>query len=317
MPDVGKLRLNPGTANHPETGYRSRYRKETEKASPGYYRVYLDDPGVDAEMTATTRAGFHQYTFPETDSAHILLDMVHGIYNYEGKVLWAYVRVHNDTLVTGYRITRGWARTRYIYFAMCFSKPFVNYGLKNDEQPVYRGFWRRFNQEDNFQEMAGKKIRAHFDFTTGKGEKILVKTGLSAVSMDGALKNLMAEIPHWDFEKTCLEAKNQWETELSRIRIEADNDRKINFYTALYHTLQSPVIYQDVDGQYRGIDHDIHQAEGFTNYTIFSLWDTYRAEHPLLALLYPERTADMVNSMLAHYEQSPEAGRADRQHHVP
>ncbi|MEI7725830.1 MAG: GH92 family glycosyl hydrolase [Bacteroidota bacterium] len=306
MPTIGKLQLNPGTAGHPETGYRSRFRKETEKASPGYYRVHLDDPDVDAELTVTTRAGFHQYTFQNSDSAHIILDMLHGIYNYDGKVLWAYVQVHNDTLITGYRITRGWARTRYIYFALSFSKPFKSYGFHNDEQPVYRGFWRKFNQQENFPEMAGKKIRAHFDFTTGDGEKIKIKIGLSAVSMDGALQNLRAEIPDWDFEKTRLEAQKAWENELNRIKIEGSGDRKINFYTALYHVLQSPVIYNDVDGRYRGVDQEVHHAEGFTNYTIFSLWDTYRAEHPLLTLLYPKRTADIVNSMLAHFDQSPE-----------
>ena len=306
MPTVGKLQLNPGTADHPETGYRSKFRKETEKASPGYYKVHLDDPNVEAELTATTRAGFHQYTFPRSDSAHIILDMLHGIYNYDGKVLWAYVRVHNDTLITGYRITRGWARTRYIYFALSFSKPFKSYGFRNDEQPVYRGFWRKFNQQENFPEMAGKKLRAHFDFSTGDGEKIRIKIGLSAVSMEGALMNLQAEIPGWDFEKTRMETQKTWENELNRIRVEGPDDRKINFYTAMYHVLQSPVVYNDVDGSYRGLDQDIHKAEGFTNYTIFSLWDTYRAEHPLLTLLYPERTSDMVNSMLAHFDQSPE-----------
>jgi len=306
MPTVGKLQLNPGTADRPETGYRSRFRKETEKASPGYYRVTLDDPGVEAELTATTRAGFHRYTFPESDSAHIILDLVHGIYNYDGKVTWAYLRVHNDTLVTGYRITRGWARNRYIYFALSFSKPFRSHGFRNDEQPVYRGFWRKFNQERNFPEMAGKKLKAWFDFRTAAGEQILVKVALSGVSMEGALKNLQAEIPHRDFDRTREEARLAWEKELGRIRIEGTDDRKVNFYTALYHALQSPVIYQDVDGQYRGIDQEIHRAEGFTNYTIFSLWDTYRAEHPLLTLLYPQRTSDMVNSMLAHFDQSPE-----------
>ncbi|MCK9423655.1 MAG: GH92 family glycosyl hydrolase [Bacteroidales bacterium] len=306
MPTVGKLQLNPGTAEHPETGYRSRFRKETEQASPGYYRVHLDDPDVEAELTATTRCGFHQYTFPKSDSVHFVLDMVHGIYNYDGKVLWAYVRVVNDTLVTGYRMTSGWARNRYIYFAMVFSKPITSYGYINADRPVYRGFWRKFNIYDNFPEMAGKKIRAHFDFTTSSGEKIKVKIGLSAVSMKGALKNLETEIPYWDFEKTRAEANTIWENELNKIRIDGTDDQKINFYTAFYHALQSPMIYMDVDGRYRGIDQEIHQAVGFTNYTTFSLWDTYRALHPLLTLLYPQRTSDMVNSMLAHFDQSAE-----------
>ncbi|MCK9203743.1 MAG: GH92 family glycosyl hydrolase [Bacteroidales bacterium] len=306
MPTVGKLQLNPGTAQHPETGYRSGFRKETEQASPGYYRVHLDDPDVEAELTTTPRVGFHQYTFPKSDSAHIILDMVHGIYNYDGKTLWAYVKVVNDTLVTGYRITSGWARNRYIYFAMVFSKPITSFGYRNDDKPVYRGFWRKFNTNDNFPEMAGKKIRAHFDFMTGEGEKIKVKMGLSAVSMEGALKNLEQEIPHFDFERIRDEACKSWEKELGRVSVESSLDRKINFYTALYHALQSPVIYMDVDGRYRGIDQEIHQAEGFTNYTTFSLWDTYRALHPLLTLLYPQRTADMVSSMMAHFDQSAE-----------
>lgn len=306
MPTVGKLQLNPGTADHPETGYRSHFRKETEQASPGYYRVHLDDPDVEAEMTTTTRCGFHQYTFPQSDSARIILDMIHGIYNYDGKVLWASLRVVNDTLVEGYRITSGWGRTRYMYFAMVFTKPFKNYGYRNEDKPVYRGFWRRFNVNSNFPEMAGKKIRAWFGFSTAKGEKIGVKIGLSAVSMQGALANLQAEIPHRDFEKTRVEARQSWEKELDRIKIEAPADRKVNFYTALYHALQSPVVYMDVDGRYRGIDQEIHQAQSFTNYTTFSLWDTYRALHPLLTLLYPTRTSDMVNSMIAHWEQSPE-----------
>jgi predicted alpha-1,2-mannosidase len=306
MPTVGKLQLNPGTADHPETGYRSAFRHETEVASPGYYKVHLDEPGVDAELTVTPRAGFHQYIFPQTDSAHIILDMAAGIYNYDGKVLWSYVRVVNDTLVTGYRITRGWARTRYIYFAMRFSRPILAYGCKNDEKLIYKGFWRKFDQENNFPEMAGKKVCIHFDFSTLAGEKIKVKVGLSAVSMEGALKNLQAEIPGWDFEKVRSDARNSWEQELNRIIIKSSEEKKKIFYTAFYHSLISPVIYQDVDGYYRGLDQNIHKAEGFTNYTIFSLWDTYRALHPLLTLLYPDRTSDMINSMLAHYEQSPE-----------
>jgi len=306
VPTVGKLRLNPGTADHPGSGYRSRFRHETEQASPGYYKVRLDDPGIYAELTATTRCGFHQYTFPKSDSSHIILDMVHGIYNYDGKVLWAYVRVDNDTLITGYRITSGWARNRYMYFAISFSKPFVSYGFRNDDKPVYRGFWRRFNQYENFPEMAGKKIRVYFDFITYAGEKIKVKIGLSAVNVHGALKNLETEIPHWDFDKTRREAHQLWNDELKRIIIEGSVDQKTNFYTAMYHVLMSPVVYQDADGKYRGLDQEIHTAEGFTNYTIFSLWDTYRALHPLLTLLYPDRTADMINSMLAHSDESPE-----------
>ena len=304
MPTVGKLQLNPGTADKPESGYRSRFSHETEKAEPGYYQVRLDDYKINAELTTTTHVGFHQYTFPKSDDAHIILDLNHGLYNYDGKVLWSYVRVENDTLVTGYRITRGWARTNYLYFAMVFSKPIKNYGCKNDEELVYKGFWRKFDQEHNFPEMAGKNLKAHFDFSTAEGEKVKIKFALSAVSTEGALKNLKAEVPHFNFEKVKADAKANWQKELSRITVDASAEKKTTFYTSLYHTFINPIQYMDVDGKYRGLDHNIHQAKGFTNYTVFSLWDTYRALHPLFTLIQPERTSDMINSMLAHYDQS-------------
>ncbi|RIH65788.1 glycoside hydrolase family 92 protein [Mariniphaga sediminis] len=304
MPTVGDLKLNPGTAEKPESGYRSRYSHEREKAEPGYYCVQLDDYDIKAEMTTSSHVGFHQYTFPETKDAHIILDMNHGIYNYDGKVLWSYIRVENDTLVTGYRITSGWARTNYLYFAMVFSKPIKNYGGKNFEDLVYKGFWRKFDQENNFPEMAGKNLKAHFDFETQPDEQIKIKFALSAVSTEGALKNLKAEVPHFDFGKVKAEAKNRWQQELSKIKIAASPEKKVTFYTSMYHTCINPIEYMDVDGQYRGLDHAIHKADGFVNYSIFSLWDTYRALHPLLTLIQPKRTSDMINSMLAHYNQS-------------
>lgn len=306
MPTVGKVQMNPGTAKHPETGYRSVFRHETESASPGYYKVFLEEPGVLAEVTATTRVGVHRYTFPRTDSAHIILDMNHGIYNYPGKVLSAYVRMVNDTLVTGYRITSGWARTRYIYFAMVFSKPVKSFGFREDQKSVYRGFWRKFDQESGFPELGGRNVKAHFDFSMQQNEALVIRVALSAVSMEGALENLRAEAPAADFERIRKQAAATWEKELDRIRIDAPDDQKTIFYTALYHALIHPSVYQDVDGQYRGIDHEIHTAEHFTNYTVFSLWDTYRALHPLLTWLWPDRSRDMVNSMLAHFDQSPE-----------
>ncbi len=214
MPTVGKIQLNPGTADNPESGYRSRFSHETEKAEPGYYSVTLDDDRIRAELTASTHTGFHQYTFPESSESHVILDMNHGIYNYDGKVLWSYIRVENDTLVTGYRITSGWARTSYLYFAMVFSKPFKSYGGKNYEELAYRGFWRKFDQEHNFPEMAGRKLKAHFDFETGNGEKIKIKFAISAVSTEGALKNLQAEMPHFDFDKARTEARALWQEEL-------------------------------------------------------------------------------------------------------
>jgi len=304
MPTVGKLQLNPGTRDNTSKGYRSKFRKESEKAEAGYYTVELDDYNIKAELTCSPRVGYHKYTFPKSDEAHIILDLTHGIYNYKDKALWAHVRVENDTLITGYRITRGWARTNYLYFAMSFSKPIKNYGCQNDEKVPYVGWWRKFDQENNFPEMAGKRLTTHFDFDTEENEAIEVKFALSAVSTDGALKNLKAEIPTFDFENTRAKAKASWQKELERIELTASEEKKTTFYTSMYHSFINPVEYMDVDGKYRGLDHNIHQAEGFTNYTVFSLWDTYRAQHPLLSLIHPKRSADMISSMLAHYEQS-------------
>ena len=285
MPTVGKLQLNPGTADNPESGYRSRFSHTTEEAHPGYYAVKLDDYNINVELTATTHSGFHKYTFPKSDSAHIILDMNSGIYNYDGKVVWSSVRVENDTLVTGYRQTNGWARTRLLYFAMVFSKPIKSYGLHDDEKLIYKGFWRKWNQDENFPERAGQNVKAHFDFTTGEGENILIKFGLSAVSTNNALENLEAENQGWDFDKIKDEAKVEWNKELSKIQIEASEDRKINFYTAMYHSFLAPIVYSDVNGQYRGLDQNIYTADGFKDYTIFSLWDTYRALHPLFTII--------------------------------
>jgi len=304
MPTVGKLHLNPGTKDHPAGGYRSRFSHAAETASPGYYRVMLEDYNILAELTATERTGFHKYTFPASEQAHLILDLTSGIYNYDGKVVWASIRVENDTLITGYRQTSGWARTRYLYFAMTLSKPIASYQLLNNEKLIYSGFWRKFAQSDNFPERAGRKVKAHFDFSMEQGEVLKVKFALSAVSTANALENLRSEIPGWNFEKVRASVRDSWSRELSRIAIKTDEESKINFYTSLYHTFLSPIVYSDVNGQYRGLDQNIHKAEGFTNYTIFSLWDTYRALHPLFTIIQQKRTNDIVRSMLAHYKQS-------------
>ncbi len=304
MPTTGKLQLNPGTRDNPDGGYRSRFSHQHESASPGYYSVKLDDYNINAELTASTHTGFHKYTFPKSDDAHIILDLTSGIYNYEGKNVWSFIRVENDTLVTGYRQTNGWARTRYLYFAMVLSKPITSYGLTDNEKLIYKGFWRKFDQDNNFPERAGHNIKAHFDFSTETGEVVEIKLAISAVSTANAVENLQAEIPGWDFEKVKAAAGENWNRELSKIMIEADKAAKVNFYTSMYHSFLSPVIYSDVNGEYRGLDQNIHKAEGFTDYTIFSLWDTYRALHPLFTIIQQQRTNDIINSMLAHYEQS-------------
>lgn len=305
MPTTGPLQLNPGTADKPETGYRSRFSHEHETAEAAYYKVKLDDHNILAELTATSHVGFHQYTFPSSDQSHIILDLMAGIYNYANKNVWAFVRVENDTLITGYRQTSGWARTRTLYFAMQFSKPIKKYGHQNYENNVYKGFYRKFDQSLNFPEMAGRQIRAWFDFDTQAGEKLQVKFALSSVSTEGALHNLQAEAPGWDFEAVKRKSQDEWNRELSKVTVKANGQHDlVNFYTALYHTYLSPTTYMDVDGSYRGLDQLNHQAQGFTNYSTFSLWDTYRALHPLFNILQPKRNADMVRSMLEHYNQS-------------
>ncbi len=305
MPSTGPLQMNPGVVSDTKTGFRSAFSHDKETVEAGYYKVELEDDGIQAELTATTRVGMHQYTFPKSDEAHIILDLMAGIYNYDDKTVWTFVRVVNDTLVTGYKQTNGWGRTRTVYFAMSFSKPIKNYGTKNyDGQQVYRGFWRKFDQNDNFPDIAGKKIRMHFDFETEANEKIKIKFALSPVSQKNAIENMQSEIPHWDFEKVKAQTQADWNKELSKVQIESTSDTKINFYTAMYHAFISPTVYMDVNGEYKGLDQDIHQADTFTNYTTFSLWDTYRTLHPLFNVLQPSRNSDMVQSMIEHYKQS-------------
>lgn len=305
MPTTGKLQLEPGKASIPGSGYHSSFKHENEFAEPAYYSVYLDDYNVSTELTTSDRVGFHQYTFPETDSAHIILDLISNIYDYEGKNVWAFVRVENDSTVTGFRQTTGWARTRIVYFVMKFSKPFKSFGHKKYDEKPYKGFYRRFNEEKNFPEMAGRKIRAYFNFSTEDAEQIKIKFALSSVSTSGAMKNLETEIPHWDFVATKQESQQKWNDELSKIEVETlSEEDKITFYTAFYHSMLGPTIYEDVDGSYRGLDMNIHESDGFINYTTFSLWDTYRALHPLFNLIQTNRNNDMIKSMLAHYDQS-------------
>ncbi|HLM01051.1 MAG TPA: GH92 family glycosyl hydrolase [Pyrinomonadaceae bacterium] len=305
MPTVGALQLEPGAKDNPKSGFRSAFSHRNEIAEPNYYRVKLDDDDITAEMTTTTRVGFHQYTFPASDNAHIILDLMHGIYNYEDKNVWTFARVENDRTIVGYRQTNGWARTRTVYFAMEFSKPFSGYGFKNYEKQDYKGFWRKFDQTRNFPEAAGKQIRAHFDFKTSKDEKIQVKFALSPVSTAGAMNNLRSETPGWNFEKVKKAGQDSWNKELGRIAVTADGEGDlINFYTALYHTFLSPTVYMDADGKYKGLDQNVHTANGFTNYTTFSLWDTYRALHPFFNVVQPKRNREMIRSMMAHYDQS-------------
>ncbi len=303
MPTTGQLRLNPGTEQMPDSGYRSRFSHQNEVSQPGYYSVLLDDYNIKAELTATQRVGVHKYSFPQDQEQQIILDLIHGIYNYDGKVLWANLRVENDRLLTGYRITNGWARTNYTYFAVEFSRPILDYGFEDKDKAKYKGFWRKFDKVKQFPEIGGRKIVSYFCFSPSS-EPLEVKVALSAVSTQGAVANLEAEVGGRSFDDVLSQTKANWAAELDVIDAEGEPSQLNMLYTSLYHTMINPSVYMDTDRQYRGIDHQIHKADDFTNYTVFSLWDTYRALHPLLNIIAPERNGDMVASMLAHQSQS-------------
>lgn len=305
MPTTGALKLNPGTATNPDGGYRSRYSHNTEVSKPGYYEVLLSDYGVKAQLTTTQRVGVHKYTYPaQAKEQRIILDLIHGIYNYDGKVLWASLRVENDTLLTGYRITNGWARTNYTYFAISFSKPIVHYGCEEKAKVNYRGGYGKFNMKENFPDIGGRKIVAYFEFDPKVSQELEVKVALSGVSTAGALKNLQAEAASAGFDELASRASNTWNKALSVIEANGNDDQLAMLYTSLYHTMINPCVYTDVDGQYRGIDQNIHMADGFTNYTVFSVWDTYRALHPLFNIINRQVNTDIAKSMMKHAEQS-------------
>ncbi len=308
MPISGKLLMEPGEENSPETGYRSRFSHKSEFAQPGYYRVKLSDYDIDVELTATKRVAFHHYSFNKKSPSYVILDLIHSIYYFKEKNVWSYLRVLNSNLVVGYRQTTGWAKNRKIFFAVEFSRPFSDYGYKRYDENFYyfrsKGKLIKLKNKREAHEIYGKKLRVFFDFSGIK--ELYVKVAISGVDIEGALKNLRKEIPDWDFERVRAEAKKAWENELNKIHVKGSEKNKEIFYTALYHLMIAPMLYQDIDRRYRGIDHQIHKAENFTNYTTFSLWDTFRAAHPLYIILYRERIGDFVNSMLKHYEQSPE-----------
>lgn len=291
MPTVGKLQIIPGSKENPDEGYRSRFSHEKEMALPGYYSVFLDDYKIKVELTVSPRVGFHKYTFPKTERANIIIDLEHGI---SDKTKNAQIKVVSNTMIEGYRQSEGWASNQVIYFVMEFSKPFQSFGTAFED-----------NIYENRKEETGENVKAYVQYTTIEGEQILVKVGLSSVSVEGARKNLHSEIPDWDFDKTRNETELLWEKSLGKIKVEGGTkDQKTNFYTALYHTLIHPNIYSDVDGQYRGMDNLIHKADGYNHYTVFSLWDTYRALHPLFTIIEPERDVDMIKSLIAKYDES-------------
>lgn len=304
MPGTGKINFSQGSKENPDNGYRSRFSHKEEHAEPGYYQVMLKDYKINCELSTSMHTGFHKYTFPESDQAYVIMDLVSSIYNYKDKVLWSEIRIENDSTITGYRQTKGWAANRHVYFAMRFSKSFKDYILVNEEEMEYKGFGFKGYKRENHPSIEGKKLKAAFNFSTNKNEVLMVKVSISGVDIKGALNNLEKDIQHWNFEQTRKEAKTAWQKELNKIQIKAAQKEKEIFYTSMYHSLLAPTIYMDIDRRYRGIDQSIHFARDFDHYSTWSLWDTYRALHPLLTILQPDKVGDMVNSMLAHQEQS-------------
>ena len=270
-------------------GIYSKFSHADEEASAGYYRVLLKDYDINVELTATERCGIQRYTFPEGESAVFL--------NLKKAMNWdftndSYIEIIDSCTIQGYRFSEGWARGQHVYFSTRFSKPFAS--VEMDTTAIA---------------LKGKRVGtayiARFNFDTEKGEQIVLSTALSGVSMEGAAKNMAAEAPHNDFDKYLAETKDNWNRQLGKIEVTGDNkDDKVNFYTALYHTMIAPTIYSDVDGAYYGPDKKIHQTDGWVNYGTFSLWDTYRAAHPLFTYTEPQRVNDMVKSFIAFYEQN-------------
>ena len=308
MPTTGELKLERGNPDQPLSGYTSRFSHASETAQPGYYAVTLDDYKVRAELTASARVGMHRYSFPAGKPAHVVLDLRTSMYDYPGKILWSRLRVRADGTVTGFRETRGWAPGRQLYFAMRFSQPLSGHQLHDTEQDVaYKGFPPPGEKDPTQRaQIEGRQLVAAFDVVPDTGKPLLVKVAISPVSEEGAIANLDAEAPGWDFDGMRTAAKQQWSEALGAVEAQGSADERTRFYTALYHTLLGPTLFMDSDGRYRGPDNAVHQAKGWTNYSTFSLWDTYRALHPLATLVQPpQRTNDFVNSLLASRRESP------------
>ncbi|MEN7551797.1 GH92 family glycosyl hydrolase [Rapidithrix thailandica] len=273
-------------------GYRpySTFSHEQEEARPGYYKVHLQSSGIDAELTVTPRVGFHRYTFPEDANSQLILDLGYSL-NWDGPTE-THIQIENENTISGYRMSSGWAADQRVYFVAQFSKPFEKTQLYQGQELV----------EDNTTK--GKSTKFIANYATSEGEQILMKVALSSASIEGARKNLEAELPKWDFDATVKQAEQTWEKALNSIRIKGSDYQKELFYTNLYHLFLTPSLHSDVDGQYKGADGKTQQAKGFKRYDTFSLWDTYRTAHPLYTLLTPDHVGDFVKSFLAHYEET-------------
>jgi predicted alpha-1,2-mannosidase len=284
MPGTGPLQFNPGDKKQPGTGYRSRFDHASESAAPGYYKVMLRDYGITAELTASRRAAMHRYTFPG-DSGHVLVDLIHGI---NEKTTRSWIHVISPTKIEGMRQSSGWAENRVVYFAMEFSKPATAVLGTRDIQ-----FYDSLTIERN----AG--VLGCFIFTGLQQKPLTIKVGISFVDAAGAWNNLNTEIAGQTFDQVRSAAGGAWEKELAKIQVAGkNNEERATFYTALYHSMICPNLFSDCDGRYRGMDNVIHTAQNYEHYTIFSLWDTFRAEHPLFTIIDTARAKDFVRSLL-------------------
>ncbi len=289
MPTVGKIQITPGDTSDTKSGYRAAFSHKNELAEPGYYRVKLEDD-IIVELTSTNRVGFHKYTYNTAESGNIILDLVHGI---NDKIDSLYLKVVSETKIAGFRhCYAGLDGNRTIFFVGESSQPITGFGIYKNDSVL-----------ENTTEAGGKNIKAHFSFNTKKNKEILVKVALSRVDFEGAGKNMATEIPGWDFEKVMKMAKENWNRELSKIEIEGGTEsQRRTFYTALYHTHIHPNSNSDVDGRYRSTDRKVYTQSGFENYTTFSLWDTFRALHPLYTIIDHQRTTQYIRSFLERYQ---------------
>ena len=276
MPAVGQPFLDPRLVEQ----YSMHFQHRNERAAPGYYSVKLDDH-ILVELTATSRVGMHRYTFPRTDDANILIDLEH-----RDKLIDFDHRLTGKNTLVGWRRSQAWAKDQIVYFALEFSQPFTEYAT--------------IGREDK----RGRTSKISFRFEARSGLPVLVKVGISSVDIDGALRNLRTEVNHWDFDKVRSDATTAWNAELNKVQATGGTEAQLtNFYTALYHAMTAPNLFMDVDGRYRGRDFKTHVAGDFTNYTVFSLWDTFRAAHPLYTIIDQKRTRDFIKTFLVHYEQ--------------
>lgn len=288
MPVTEEVVMRKGDAVDYSTGYLSLFSHDNETAEPGYYAVELDRYKIKAELTTTSRVGFHQYQFPGKSERGMVVDLKEGI-GWD-LVTESMLRQINDSTIEGYRYSTGWAKDQRIYFSAVFSQPIQSFQLYEDTVKQAGSGW------------TGKQVRAMIKFA-GDEDLLKVKVGISPVSMENGLANIKAEVPHWNFDQVRNNAREIWNKELNRMKIETnDTSRLRTFYTALYHTMIAPSVFNDHNGAYRGTDGKIYDNPGFTNLTIFSLWDTYRAAHPLYSLIQSDKVDDMINSMLAIYQ---------------